>query len=363
MEGAHFHAPLPTADDILGTTIRPLVRVMDAVGLDVRRTLQDALGCDARHAAHLRLESLGRDELTAFAYRGYTDLDKFAHGDTERLSLLSREGFLLFCRMLLTCSTLREAIALTVDYHETLGQGRIAMRAEQRGDRILFTHRLVWPHPERGTVLLDLLGLAAFHRLFSWLIGRALPMGRAAVTADERWQSVLGETVFPFTSVGYDAEANGFEFPAALLDHSTTRTLAEFRDLLPGFPYDIVGYAYERCSMGDRVGQIFRSRILGGDPVPTISMVSGAVDLTPSTLRRRLALEGLTVGAIKKRCRLEAASTLLRGTALNIDEVAWRVGFSDASAFRRAFRHWAGQSPRAFRATRSTIGERKARDA
>ena len=61
-------------------------------------------------------------------------------------------------------------------------------------------------------------------------------------------------------------------------------------------------------------------------------------------------LDGKTVLAtIKDELRGALAQSLLRGNALSVAEIAAELGFTEPSAFHRAFRKWTGTSPGAFR--------------
>jgi AraC-like DNA-binding protein len=47
--------------------------------------------------------------------------------------------------------------------------------------------------------------------------------------------------------------------------------------------------------------------------------------------------------------RRQLAERLLEKTGYSLAEVAFMIGFSEQSAFNRAFKRWAGQTPRSFR--------------
>jgi AraC-like DNA-binding protein len=47
--------------------------------------------------------------------------------------------------------------------------------------------------------------------------------------------------------------------------------------------------------------------------------------------------------------RRQLAKQLLRETGYPLAEIAFLTGFSEQSAFNRAFKRWAGQTPRSFR--------------
>jgi AraC-like DNA-binding protein len=63
------------------------------------------------------------------------------------------------------------------------------------------------------------------------------------------------------------------------------------------------------------------------------------------TLRRRLQEEGTTFTDLVSDVRRELALSYLRDENLSLMEIAFLLGFSDASAFHRAFRRWTGVSP------------------
>ena len=71
--------------------------------------------------------------------------------------------------------------------------------------------------------------------------------------------------------------------------------------------------------------------------------------MSTRTLRRRLQGEGTTDQRLLDALRDELAVSQLRRQGLGIGEIAFLLGFSDASAFHKAFRRWTGRSPGAFR--------------
>ena len=68
---------------------------------------------------------------------------------------------------------------------------------------------------------------------------------------------------------------------------------------------------------------------------------------------------GLTFTEYLGRVRIEKANTLLLNPHLRISEIAYDVGFQSLTHFNRVFRQIFGQSPTAFRASKS--GDRSLR--
>jgi AraC-like DNA-binding protein len=67
------------------------------------------------------------------------------------------------------------------------------------------------------------------------------------------------------------------------------------------------------------------------------------------SLQRQLAARGVRYQDLVDDVRRERATRLLREPGRSIDEVAFLVGFADASGLRRAFRRWTGESPQALK--------------
>jgi AraC-like DNA-binding protein len=83
----------------------------------------------------------------------------------------------------------------------------------------------------------------------------------------------------------------------------------------------------------------------------SIDQVAGALQLSVRTLRRRLSEDGSSFRALCERIRLETARRLLSEQGMTVAAAAEQLGFSDARAFRRAFKRWLGQVPGKMRQT------------
>ena len=83
--------------------------------------------------------------------------------------------------------------------------------------------------------------------------------------------------------------------------------------------------------------------------LPELRDVAAVLALHPQTLRRRLAAEGTTFKQIKSDIRRDTALHFLGKRTLSVEEVAHRSGFSEASAFIRAFKGWTGLTPYSYR--------------
>jgi AraC-like DNA-binding protein len=83
----------------------------------------------------------------------------------------------------------------------------------------------------------------------------------------------------------------------------------------------------------------------------SLEHVARQLGVPPRTLQRRLKREGTSFAKKTDSVRHELAERYLRDRRLGLEEVALLLGFSDVSAFYRAFVRWSGQSPSRFRET------------
>ena len=84
----------------------------------------------------------------------------------------------------------------------------------------------------------------------------------------------------------------------------------------------------------------------------SIESVAAKLHLSPRTLRRKLATEGVTFGGILEDLRIALAKHYLAEQDLSISRIAWMLGYTEVSAFSHAFRRWTGRPPRAVRSER-----------
>jgi AraC-like DNA-binding protein len=81
------------------------------------------------------------------------------------------------------------------------------------------------------------------------------------------------------------------------------------------------------------------------DGHPPINVVAQQLSMSVRTLQRRLAEHGLVYRKLIEEVRRELALHLLKDRSLDLTEIAFSVGYSELSAFDRAFRRWTGISP------------------
>jgi len=83
--------------------------------------------------------------------------------------------------------------------------------------------------------------------------------------------------------------------------------------------------------------------------VPRMADVARCLAMSERTLHRRLSARGVSFKSLVVRTRRHVAENLLRESQYPMTQVAFLTGFSEQSAFHRAFKRWTGHTPAAFR--------------
>ncbi len=160
-------------------------------------------------------------------------------------------------------------------------------------------------------------------------------------------------TVFDCPVV-YGKPENRFAFDAAWLDRqpdfANKLAHAELRQLCNGL--------LKEFELSAGVAGKVRELILSNLPRP-ISFEQIAKDLNMSgrSLRRRLQEEGTHFKDLADELRSQVAIKYVRDTDLSVEDIAFALGFSDASSFRHAFRRWTNAAPHEYR--KGTVGTRR----
>lgn len=114
--------------------------------------------------------------------------------------------------------------------------------------------------------------------------------------------------------------------------------------------------ALQRAVAGKPVTERVRQAIgllLRGE-LPSIEQVAARLDTSARSLQRALVDEGTSFRDLLDAVRKDLALEHLRSPDTSLAQVALLLGFSEPSAFHRAWKRWTGMTPRAYRGKASS---------
>lgn len=255
---------------------------------------------------------------------------------------MQRGSFTLLCHCVLHAATLEQALRRALRFlNLVLGDptGRLVVRdgmaeveLSGKGEpKSAFAYRSYW---------------IILHGLTCWLVGRRIPIRRVDFRCSEPKQSE-DHRLFFGAPIRFSQPVSRLGFDSAMLALPISRSPQALKQFLRGAPANILlRYRYDAGTAA-----AVRRRLSQKEPTQWAGFAALAKDMrmSASTLRHRLHDEGQSYAGIKDDIRRELARTLLLETHQTVSEIAMRLGYSEPSAFYRAFKKWVGVSPEAFR--------------
>ncbi|MDO6462321.1 AraC family transcriptional regulator [Granulosicoccaceae sp. 1_MG-2023] len=264
--------------------------------------------------------------------------------------------FRMMCHAIISCRSLGHAIARASDFHEIVKGTRIKPKLERRGryakmsfggiDSLTESELQALINneaPERICI-----SLSMWHHFISWLVGERVELKAAYFTFPES-RALPGNRARFQSEVKFLQHDNAIVFPARYLDYAIVQTEETLRGFLKTAPYQLLVMVDDDVSLKAQV-----VALLGRDfslSPPSAEKVAQTLNMSVSTLRRRLLEEGTTYQKIKDECRRRSAIRYMNSPQLSINDVAELMGFDEPSAFFRSFKRWTGMTPGQYRAS------------
>ena len=147
--------------------------------------------------------------------------------------------------------------------------------------------------------------------------------------------------------IHFDANENSIQLKEGVLDIPVIYRNASLFQSLQSQCHQEMEQLAQEFSMGHKIQKAIGPLLHEGSL--TIDDVSRHLQLPSWTIRRRLSEEGLSFHMILDETRKDIAINYVKQPALSLGEIAFKMGFSNTSAFQRAFKRWTGLAPGQFR--------------
>jgi len=311
----------------------------------------------ARARAMLREAGL---EASALDPSHRTPITGYANLYNHVVTALGDEGFALFsapvprgsfeflCRGVVGASSLGQALERAARFLAlVLPDLRVRIEREARAARILISERRrlrARAGDPRRVFAFEWL-LRMLHGVACWLAGRGIALESVDFPYPRPRHAADYALVYTEHS-RFGAPALVATLDAAVLDLPVRRDEADLTAFLEGAPGKIA-MLYRR----DReIARAVREALAGAlSESPGFPGLARRLHLSPRTLHRRLAEEGTSYRAIKEAVRRERALQKLEKTRESVASIATGLGYSEPSAFFRAFVGWTGVAPKVWR--------------
>jgi len=336
---------------IPGSYVRNLLSQVEEQGYDVAELLnyvgidaadldkENAIPADLFSALYQRVMYIAQDE-----YFGMISVGKVPTGT-----------FRMMCLAIIHSRTLGEAISRASDFHEICRGARIKPDLVRGGRyaKVSFA-ALDSNNPEESEAFFNsqspaqiTTSLSMWHHFISWLIGERVILKAAYFKFTSKEALAQSRTRFR-AEVKFEQHDTAMVFPSRYLEYPVVQNETTLQGFLKTAPYQLlVMVGSEDSTLREQVvAMIGRDFSLAS---PSAEQVAKTLNMSVSTLRRRLLDEETTYQKIKDECRRESSINYMNSPELSINDVAGLMGFDEPSAFFRSFKRWTGMTPGEYR--------------
>lgn len=246
----------------------------------------------------------------------------------------------------MSCDTLGEAIDRLVRFERLVGelsQSQLVHHGELAELRWRSPLK-PYPPPELAET-----ALAAWVTYARWILGEQVSPHEVHFQHPYSGDDDVYREVFD-APVRFESTHTAVVFPAAFLDLPLAQADAQLRQLLDAQAERQLQELREHAPELVAVATATRRAVESGRY--TLAAVARELGCSPRTLQRLLARHGTTFQTVLDETRRRLAEELIRAPHVSLAEVAFVLGYSEQSAFQRAFKRWTGYSPGTWRRLR-----------
>lgn len=181
-----------------------------------------------------------------------------------------------------------------------------------------------------------------------WLTGQQIPVQRVELAHSEVDDPARFRQLFA-AEVVFNARENAVILPEQYLALPCTDANKELHQLHKAFADALLGKSQNRTALTAQVRHLIREQILAEGEAIRREEVARQLGLSLRTLQRKLGELDTNFQTLYDETRRELCFQLIRKGDLSFGEIAFQLGFSNQSAFQKAFKRWAGMPPSQYR--------------
>jgi len=272
----------------------------------------------------------------------------------EFLGLTDKPGrvgmFPMMMRLMMGASSLGQALQQGCHFYRIMND-ELCFTLRVENGLAYNSVQLRCPELDREHVLTETM-LLCWYRTACWLINRRILLHEARFAYAMPAHVAEYHHMLPCQHL-FNEQETMLVFDASYLELPLAQDYDALKELIRELPLRFFVKPAFQGSFSQQVRIRLSSELAQG--FSSLEDTAQTFFMTGRTLRRKLLDEGTSYQEIKDGIRREQAMQLLRETTLAINDVALAVGFREASIFIKAFRQWAGMTPKAYR-LRAALG-------
>ncbi|AZZ91455.1 helix-turn-helix domain-containing protein [Hahella sp. KA22] len=196
--------------------------------------------------------------------------------------------------------------------------------------------------------------LVIWHRFACWLTGQRVALDEARFNYPEPEHSSEYRHLF-YCPLQFNQPDTRIYFHKRYLQLPVIQDEPSLKEFLKTSPADLLARPDDSNTYTSKIRALVGRDL--SQQMPDFEFIASQINVSPQTLRRRLKEENTSFQEIKDNMRRDAAIYYLSRREMSINEIAFKVGFTEPSTFHRAFKKWTGVTPGEYR--ESVLRERQ----
>ena len=288
------------------------------------------------------------DDITRL-WRAAAELTQDSGFGLKAGSLVGPASFNVVSFIFQSSPTLREAITLVQKFQRLISDGgRFQIIGGDDKSWLIY-------HPQQGELAFSphqieavLAAVVSFSR---WVTDHRFVPAQVQFSHSQLGPLAGYQTVFQ-TGVDFNQAFSGLQLDNALLDRALPQADTQLAAMHREYAAARLAALSDTPDFSAQVRHWLEAKLATG--VPERSAAAEQFALSDRVFARRLQSQGLSYSDVVDAVRKETACTAVANTDSTFVDIAQRLGFSEASAFNRAFKRWTGSSPGEWRATQQS---------
>ena len=248
---------------------------------------------------------------------------------------------------LVFCSTLREAIMVNRRYQPITQQfGRTNLKTNENEAWLLWESHGLDPELERHITDAVLANHAQFGRWLTWLPGNkinAMHFRHEKPDYISKYEEVFECPIyFGQNEDAMIVDIKAIDTPLPQANEEMLHSLCKKLDVS-------LNAMQAPNSSEEKTAAYIREKLNTG--APSLEKTAAHFNVSPRSMRRQLALEGTSYTRILESVRRDKCEHYMIDNKYSLTKIAELLGYSEQSAFNRAFKSWHGQTPKTYMKT------------
>ena len=270
--------------------------------------------------------------------------DEFFSQDNHRMKVGS---FAMLCKTLVHYKTLKNALIVMLNFFNLILDdfySELVVDGQYSKIQISYKNQL---SPQQIAPVFGYETLLMLqHGIACWLVSRRIPVLVADFAYSEPSYNAEYQLMYS-SELKFDQPYTSLSFETSYLQLAVLQNEQTVSDFIRQAPTNIVLKYKNHSSFSASIRKILRATPMPA--WPDFDSFALSFNMTRSTLRRRLSEEGQPFQTIKDQLRRDMALMLLSHSDKSMMDIATELGFTEPSAFHRAFKKWTNSTPNTYR--------------